>query len=45
MAPVIFGNHLAVRVRRAERDSIRKFDCEVLGCRIVREFDGKDDLR
>ena len=45
MAKVIFGNHSAVRVPRTERDSIRKFYCDLLGCRLVREFDDKDDLQ
>ena len=45
MAKVIFGNHSAVRVQRTERDRIRKFYCDVLGCKIMREFDGKDDIR
>ncbi len=45
MAKVIFGNHSAVRVRRTERDKIRKFYCDVLGCIITRELDDKDDLR
>ncbi len=45
MAKIIFGNHSAVRVQRTERDRIRKFYCDVLGCKIMREFDGKDDIR
>lgn len=45
MAKVIFGNHSAVRVSRTERDRIRKFYCDVLGCKIMREFDDKDDIR
>lgn len=45
MAKIIFGNHSAVRVLRTERDRIRKFYCDVLGCKIIREFDGKDDIR
>jgi catechol 2,3-dioxygenase-like lactoylglutathione lyase family enzyme len=45
MAKVIFGNHSAVRVRRTERDRIRKFYRDVLGCKIMREFDDKDDIR
>ncbi len=45
MTKVIFGNHTAVRVRRSERDRIRKFYCDVLGCKIMREFDDKDDIR
>ncbi len=45
MAKVIFGNHSAVIVPRKDRDSIRKFYCDVLGCKITRENDQKDDLR
>jgi hypothetical protein len=37
MAKVIFGNHSAVRVRRTERERIRKFYCDVLDCKITRE--------
>lgn len=44
MTKVIFGNHSAVRVSRTERDRIRKFYCDVLGCEITREFDDKDDI-
>jgi catechol 2,3-dioxygenase-like lactoylglutathione lyase family enzyme len=45
MVKVIFGNHCAVRVSRTERDRIRKFYCDILGCKIMREFDDKDDIR
>jgi hypothetical protein len=45
MAKVIFGNHSAVIVPRKDRDRIRKFYCDVLGCKITREEDEKDDLR
>lgn len=45
MAKVIFGNHSALRVPRSERDRIRKFYLDVLGCKIIREFDDKDDIR
>jgi catechol 2,3-dioxygenase-like lactoylglutathione lyase family enzyme len=44
-AKVIFGNHSAVRVPRAEKDRIRKFYRDVLGCKITREGDQKDDFR
>jgi catechol 2,3-dioxygenase-like lactoylglutathione lyase family enzyme len=44
MAKVIFGNHSAVRVSRAEKDRIRKFYRDVLGCTITREGDQKDDF-
>jgi catechol 2,3-dioxygenase-like lactoylglutathione lyase family enzyme len=45
MAKVVFGNHSAVRAPRAERDRIRKFYRDVLGCKILREGDQKDDFR
>ena len=45
MAKVIFGNHSAVRVPRAEKDRIRRFYRDVLGCKIMREGDEKDDFR
>jgi len=45
MAKVIFGNHSAVRVPRKDRDRIRTFYCDVLGCKITRENDQKDDLQ
>ncbi len=45
MAKVIFGNHSAVRVSRAEKDRIRQFYRDVLGCEIMREGDQKDDFR
>jgi catechol 2,3-dioxygenase-like lactoylglutathione lyase family enzyme len=45
MTKVIFGNHSAVIVPRKDRDKIRNFYCDVLGCKITREEDHKDDLR
>jgi len=45
MTQVIFGNHSAVRVPRAERDRIRAFYRDVLGGEITRESDQKDDVR
>ena len=45
MAKVIFGNHSAVRVPRAEKDRIRRFYRDVLGCELMREGDQKDDFR
>lgn len=45
MAKVIFGNHSAVRVPRTEKDRIRQFYRDVLGCKIMRESDQKDDFR
>jgi catechol 2,3-dioxygenase-like lactoylglutathione lyase family enzyme len=44
MTKVIFGNHSAVMVPRKDRDKIRKFYCDVLGCKIMREEDHKDDF-
>ena len=44
MAKVVFGNHAAARVPRAERDRIRRFYCDVLGGEITREGDQKDDV-
>lgn len=45
MDGVVFGNHSAVRVPRTEKDRIRKFYRDVLGCQITREGDQKDDFR
>ena len=45
MANVIFGNHSAVMVPRTERERIRKFYCDVLGCKITGQTDQKDTLR
>jgi len=45
MAKASLGNHSAVRVPRAERERIRAFYRDVLGCEITRESDLKDDFR
>ena|SRR5665213_963311 len=45
MAKVIFGNHSSVIVPRKERDSIRKFYCDVLGGKITKEEGERDFLR
>jgi len=45
MPKAIFGNHTALRVRRAERGRIREFYGDVLGCQLTREPDNKDDFR
>ncbi len=45
MAKAIFGNHLSVIVPRLDRDSIRKFYCDVLGCKLTKEDEEKDILR
>jgi catechol 2,3-dioxygenase-like lactoylglutathione lyase family enzyme len=44
MTKVIFGNHSAVRVSAEERENIRKFYCTILGGKLKREFDNKDDI-
>jgi len=45
MPKVMFGNHAALRVRAAERDRIRAFYRDVLGCNLNRSFPTKDDFR
>jgi catechol 2,3-dioxygenase-like lactoylglutathione lyase family enzyme len=45
MAKIIFGNHSSVIVPLRDRDSIRKFYCDVLGCRITKEESDRDFLR
>ena len=45
MTNVIFGNHSAARVSREEKDRIRRFYRDVLGCEVMREGDQKDDFR
>jgi catechol 2,3-dioxygenase-like lactoylglutathione lyase family enzyme len=45
MAKVIFGNHSAIRVPRAERDRIQEFYRDVLGGTLIRDGDQKDDVR
>jgi catechol 2,3-dioxygenase-like lactoylglutathione lyase family enzyme len=45
MAKVTFGNHSSVIVPRQDRDSIRKFYCDVLGGKITKEEDERDFLR
>jgi catechol 2,3-dioxygenase-like lactoylglutathione lyase family enzyme len=45
VAKVIFGNHSAVLVPRQDRDRIRKFYRDVLGCKVMRELDQKDDFQ
>ena len=44
MIKVIFGNHSSVIVPRKDRDSIRKFYCDVLGGKIMKEEDERDFL-
>ena len=45
MAKVIFGNHSSVLVPRQDRDSIRRFYCDVLGGKIVKEDPERDFVR
>ena len=45
MVKVIFGNHSSVIVPQQDRDSIRKFYCDVLGCKITKEQSDRDFLR
>lgn len=45
MAKVIFGNHSSVIVPRQDRDSIRKFYCDVLGGKITKAQDERDFIR
>ena len=42
MAKVIFGNHASILVPRQERDSIRKFYCDVLGGKIMKADPERD---
>jgi catechol 2,3-dioxygenase-like lactoylglutathione lyase family enzyme len=45
MSRVILGNHSSVIVPRRDRDSIRKFYCDVLGGKITKAEDERDFLR
>ena len=45
MAKVIFGNHSSVIVPLNDRDSIRKFYCDVLGGQITKGESDRDFLR
>ena len=45
MVKVIFGNHSSVIVPRQDRDSIRKFYCDVLGGKVTKEENERDFLR
>jgi len=42
MAKVVLGNHMAVIAARSEQDRIRKFYCEVLGCKLNVKADQVD---
>ena len=45
MAKVIFGNHSSVLVPRQDRESIRKFYCDVLGGKLVKADPERDFVR
>jgi hypothetical protein len=45
MAKVVFGNHSSVIVPRQDRESIRKFYCDVLGGTITKAEDERDFIR
>jgi hypothetical protein len=45
MAKVIFGNHSSVLVPQHDRDSIRKFYCDVLGGKIMKADPERDFIR
>ena len=45
MKKVIFGSHSSVMVPREDRDSIRKFYCDVLGGKITKADRERDFLR
>ena len=45
MAKVILGNHSSVLVPRQDRDSIRKFYCDVLGGTITKADPERDFVR
>ncbi len=42
MAKVILGNHTAVFAARSEQDRIRKFYCDILGCKVRVQNDEVD---
>jgi hypothetical protein len=45
MAKIIFGSHSSVMVPRQDRDSIRKFYCDVLGGKIMKADPERDFVR
>jgi len=45
MAKVILGNHSSVLVPRKDRDSIRKFYCDVLGGKLMKADPQRDFVR
>jgi catechol 2,3-dioxygenase-like lactoylglutathione lyase family enzyme len=42
MAKVVLGNHMAVFAARSEQDRIRRFYCDILGCRLNVKADEVD---
>ena len=42
MARLILGNHMAVIAARSEQDRIRKFYCDILGCKLNVKADEVD---
>ena len=45
MAKVVFGNHMAVFAARSEQARIRKFYCDVLGCKVRVNTDEVDRVQ
>ena len=45
MAKVMFGNHSSVLVPRLDRDSVRKFYCDVLGGKVMKADPERDFIR
>jgi hypothetical protein len=45
MAKVIFGNHFSVVVPKQDRDSIRRFYCDVLGSKVTKADPERDFVR
>lgn len=45
IAKVILGNHSALIAARSEQDTIRKFYCDVPGCKVRVKTDEVDHLQ
>ena len=45
MAKVILGNHSSVLVPRGERESVRRFYCDILGGRVTQADPERDFIR
>jgi len=45
MAKVIIGNHTAVFAARSEPDRIRRFYCDILGCKVRVKTEGSSGRR